>query len=78
MRWQLTAPSWFRQIARQSPSGYTVATIDCAAQRNKEWIPIDEINLCVRKSGMNGAACITWPAAHVQHPQAPADREWKG
>ena len=73
---QITPPVWFRQITHERPPAYTITTIDRAAQRDKEQIPIHEINLRLGKSGMNGAACIASAAAHVPHPQALAGRKW--
>ena len=73
---QIAPPVWFRQIAHPRPPAYTIAAIDRAAQRDKELIPIHEIDPRVRKSRMNGAACVAWPAAHVQNPQALVNRKW--
>jgi hypothetical protein len=42
----------------------------------KNYIPIHEIDPRVRKSRVNDAACVAWPAAHVQNPQALVNRKW--
>jgi len=35
-----------------------------------------KFDLRVRKSGVNGAAGIAWPAAYVQNPASLVDRKW--
>src|SRR5262249_60544514 len=67
---------WFRPIQHPRPSAYAITAIDCAAQRDKELIPIYEIDLRVRKSRVNDAACVAWPAAHVQNPQTLVHWKW--
>jgi hypothetical protein len=54
-------PLWFRQITNQRPPPYTITTIDRAApapHRETKKIPIHEITLRVRKSGMNDATFV--------------------
>ena len=73
---QITLPVWFRQITHQRLPAYVIAAIDRATQRDKELIPIHEIDPRCWKSRLYGAACIASPAAHVQDPQAPVSRKW--
>src|SRR5262245_58425529 len=73
---QIALPVWFRQITRQRLPGYAITAIDRVTQRDKELIPIHEIDPRVRKSRVNGAACVAWSAAQVQNPQAPVNRKW--
>jgi hypothetical protein len=73
---QIAPPVWFRQITHPRPPAYTIAAIDRAAQRDKELIPIHEIDPRMRKSRVNDAACVAWPATHVQSPQALVNRKW--
>jgi hypothetical protein len=73
---QIAPPVWFRQITHPRPPADTIAAIYRAAQRDKELIPIHEIDPRVRKSRVNDAACVAWPAAHVQNSQALVNWKW--
>src|SRR6516164_6679800 len=73
---QIALPVWFRQITHRRLPGYAITAIDRVTQRDKELIPIHEIDLRSWKSRMNDAACVSWPAAQVQDPQTPVNRKW--